>query len=201
MALTFDAEHPDRPAGPPEQYGRMLDALQAAGARATFFVQGRWARSWPAVARRIARDGHLVGLHCHSHVPYPWLSAHGVAADLAAGRRVVTEACGVDPAPWFRLPYGKGVGDPVLHDRLRAAGFRHVHWSVNSRDWAPEADAIVERVSAAASRATRPEVVLFHTWPARTAAALPALLARLRSLGVEFVTVDELAPAYLAGRR
>jgi peptidoglycan/xylan/chitin deacetylase (PgdA/CDA1 family) len=72
VALTFDAEYPDHPAGPPAQCGALLDSLAAADVRASFFVQGRWASAQPAEARRIAADGHLVGLHCHSHVPYPW---------------------------------------------------------------------------------------------------------------------------------
>jgi len=49
VALTFDAEHPDRPARPGNDE-RLLDALAAAGVRATFFVQGRWAEAYPAVA-------------------------------------------------------------------------------------------------------------------------------------------------------
>lgn len=200
MALTFDAEHADHPAGPPEQVGQLLDVLQAAGVRATFFVQGRWAGSWPAVARRIAAEGHLVGLHCNSHVRYTWLTEAGVAADLAAGRSAVIEACGVDPAPWFRLPFGSGTRNPVLLGQLRAAGFTHVHWTVNSDDWDPDGGSLVETVLAAAREATGPEIVLLHTWPERTAAGLPALLAGLRALGVELVTVDELDPARVGSR-
>ena len=49
----------------------MLDALRQSGTRATFFVQGRWAASNPALARRIAEDGHLVGNHSKSHAPMP----------------------------------------------------------------------------------------------------------------------------------
>src|SRR5439155_1146114 len=92
--LTFDAEHPDRPGNASDGCTRVLDALAATGARATFFVQGRWAWARPAEARRIAADGHLVGLHCHSHVPYPWLTPAGVAADLAQGRSRWTNSTG-----------------------------------------------------------------------------------------------------------
>ena len=48
VALTFDAEHPDRPWCPPRNAEHILDALGDAGVRATFFVQGRWAESQPA---------------------------------------------------------------------------------------------------------------------------------------------------------
>jgi peptidoglycan/xylan/chitin deacetylase (PgdA/CDA1 family) len=199
VALTFDAEHPDHPAGPPEQCGRILDALAGAGARATFFVQGRWAQARPAEARRIADEGHLVGLHCNSHVPYPWLSAEGVAADLDAGRRAVRAACGVDPAPWFRFPFGRGARDAALGGLVRAAGFANVHWSVDPRDWDPctRAGDLAGAVCAAA-RADAVSVVLLHTWPAVTAAALPALLDRLADLGAALVTAAELDPPQVA---
>jgi peptidoglycan/xylan/chitin deacetylase (PgdA/CDA1 family) len=195
VALTFDAEHEAYPPGPPEQCGQLLDLLAAAGVRATFFQQGRWAQSWPSLASRIAADGHLVGLHCNSHVPYPWLTAKGVAADLAAGREAVTEAAGVDPAPWFRFPYGEGAGDPALVTRVRDEGFTSVYWNVDARDWSPssEPEALVDAIVQGAQEANGTAVVLLHSWPAVTAAALPVLLARFAELGAELVTVDQLA--------
>ncbi len=47
VALTFDAEHPDRPtvSGVEEQ---LLDVLDDLEVRATFFVQGRWAEAFPS---------------------------------------------------------------------------------------------------------------------------------------------------------
>ena len=41
VALTFDAEHPDRPGCPPGNAERILDTLEGSGVRATFFVVGR----------------------------------------------------------------------------------------------------------------------------------------------------------------
>jgi peptidoglycan/xylan/chitin deacetylase (PgdA/CDA1 family) len=189
LALTFDAEHHDFPGGPPEQYGQLLDTLRDAEARATFFIQGRWARAWPSTARRIADEGHLVGLHGHSHVPYPRLSAAGVAADLAEGREAVRAACGVDPAPWFRLPYGSGSDDAVLLGQLRDAGFTHIHWTIDPKDWHPDttADGIVQHVALAGAG-----IVLLHIWPAVTADALIHVLDRVRTTGADLVTVDQL---------
>jgi peptidoglycan/xylan/chitin deacetylase (PgdA/CDA1 family) len=61
VALTFDAEHPDRPA-PPGNGEALLARLDRRGARATFFVQGRWAEANPQTVRAIASAGH--GCRC-----------------------------------------------------------------------------------------------------------------------------------------
>lgn len=200
IALTFDAEHPDHP-GADDGCTRVLDALAAAGVRATFFVQGRWARSRPAEARRIADDGHLVALHCDSHVPYTRLSDEGVAGDLDQGRRVVRESTGVDPAPWFRFPYGYGVDRPALVERVRSHGFTNVHWSIDSKDWCPcaEPGALIAAFGTALDEAgTHEAVALYHTWPTATADAIGPTVDLARSRGWDFVTVDEIGPDGIA---
>ena len=62
VALTFDAEHADRPnaSGTDE----LLDALAATDTRATFFLQGRWVEAVPSAVRQVVDGGlrvHGVG--------------------------------------------------------------------------------------------------------------------------------------------
>jgi len=78
VALTFDAEHPDRPTAPGVAEV-ILTILERASVRATFFVQGRWAEAYPDTARRIGRAGHLVGNHSHYHARMPLFSPAGFA--------------------------------------------------------------------------------------------------------------------------
>jgi peptidoglycan/xylan/chitin deacetylase (PgdA/CDA1 family) len=196
VALTFDAEHPDRPLCPPDNSERILDALAASGSVATFFVQGRWATSYPTLARRIAEDGHLVGHHSKFHARMPLLSDEGIRADVTEGAEEVLQTTGRDPRPWFRCPFGEGRDDPRVLGILTELGYRNIEWDVVLEDWEPwrtasdvERDA-VEGVLAHGDGA----VVLLHTWPAPTGEALPAIIARLSDEGVRFVTVEELEP-------
>ncbi len=193
IALTFDAEHPDRPADDGNAE-RLLDALATAAVRATFFVQGRWAEAYPATARRIGRDGHLVGSHSHYHARMPLLSAAGLATDVRDAEAAIVEHAGVDPRPWFRCPFGAGGDDPRLIGRLEALGYREVGWDVSAEDWEPsrsEADVAATVISGATVRGDG-AVVLQHTWPNQTLAALPQIVAALRERGATFVGVDEL---------
>lgn len=197
VALTFDAEHPDRPTEPGVQE-RVVGVLAAAGVRATFFVQGRWVEAYPATARSISGAGHLVGSHSHYHVRMPLLSEAGFDEDVQAAEAVIRDVMRVDPRPWFRLPFGAGWDDPELQERLRrrlqALGYRHVHWDVETEDWAPSTtersieDGIVDGALARGDGT----VVLLHTWPRPVPAALDGAIKRLRDAGATFVALDAL---------
>jgi peptidoglycan/xylan/chitin deacetylase (PgdA/CDA1 family) len=193
VALTFDAEHPDRPA----RFGndeRLLDALEAAGVRATFFVQGRWAEAHPGLARRVAADGHLVGSHTHYHARLPLFSEAGLASDIRAAEDAILAYVGADPKPWIRGPFGAGANDPELIARLDSLGYRHVGWNVSCEDWEPAhtADEIAERVVSGSIGVGDGSVPLMHTWPDGTHDAIQSIVARLATAGASFVTVAEL---------
>jgi peptidoglycan/xylan/chitin deacetylase (PgdA/CDA1 family) len=197
VALTFDAEHPDRPSATGAQE-RLLDLLARDDVRATFFIQGRWAEAYPETARRIPDEGHLVGNHSHYHARMPLLSVRGLRSDIAAAQAAIIEATGVDPRPWFRCPFGAGVNVERVQRIVREAGYRHVGWNIAGIDWPPErtgAD-VEEAVVAGALHHGDGSVVLLHTWPDRTEAAIPGMVRRLREAGAELVRIDEL-PAEL----
>jgi peptidoglycan-N-acetylglucosamine deacetylase len=193
VALTFDAEHPDRAPGAAVSE-RILDILERESARATFFLQGRWASAYPDVARRVAGAGHLVGNHSHSHAPMDHLTDAGLVEDIAEAEAAIRAAAGVDPRPWFRCPFGAGADDVRVRRALDAAGYRHIGWDVDVDDWeigrtgqAVEADVLTGVLDRG-----RDTVVLLHTWPKATGDALTGIVIRLRDAGAAFVGLDEL---------
>jgi peptidoglycan/xylan/chitin deacetylase (PgdA/CDA1 family) len=194
VALTFDTEHWSHPSTPDVQE-RILDVLEGAGVRATFFLQGRWATAYPACARRIAGCGHLVGNHSHHHAPMDLLTDAGIERDVRKAEAAIRELAGVDPRPWFRCPFGYGHDDPRVLAALDRAGYRNHHWDVEPDDWRPErTSAEVERsVIDGALAHGDGAVVLLHSWPPATIAALPAILTGLRGGGAALVRLDEVA--------
>ena len=191
VALTFDAEHPDRPLGRPGVEEEVLDLLSG-GVRATFFLQGRWAQAHPEIAQRIARDGHLVGSHSHFHARLPLLTDEGIRADVTQAHRAIRDAAGVDPRPWFRCPWGHGSRDARVLHGLKRQRYVHVGWDVVAEDWEPARPA--EQVADDVLRATQAfgdgAIVLLHTWTVSALEALPVILEGLA--GARFVTVDAL---------
>jgi peptidoglycan-N-acetylglucosamine deacetylase len=193
VALTFDAEHPDRPhrTGGTE---RVLATLKATGTTASFFVQGRWAEAYPGLARSIADAGHLIGNHSHYHARMPLLSAKGMAADVRAAERAIKRATGQDPRPWFRCPFGAGTNDPGVLGTLERLGYRETRWDVDGLDWRTAATGrgvAREAVDAALTHGDG-AVILLHPWTTATGLALPALIDHVRVRGGEFVRLDAL---------
>ena len=194
VALTFDAEHPDRPRCPPDAPDRILDALAGVGARATFFLQGRWALAYPDRARRIADEGHVIGNHSHYHARMTLLHDDGIASDVGDAAGQILSTCGIDPRPWFRCPFGDGHDDPRVLTSLEGLGYRNVHWDLELDDWEPRTtgDGLADAAVAGALARGDGAVVLLHTWPASTADAIPAILERLAAADARFVAVDAL---------
>jgi peptidoglycan/xylan/chitin deacetylase (PgdA/CDA1 family) len=194
VALTFDAEHPDR-RHRPGGTERVLETLASTGTTASFFVQGRWAEAFPTLARSIADGGHLIGNHSHYHVRMPLLSAKGIATDVRAAERAIVRATGKDPRPWFRCPFGAGANDPAVLGALERLGYRDTGWDVDGLDWRSAATgrAVARDAADAALAHGDGAVILLHPWTTATGRALPALIDDVRARGGEFVRLDALS--------
>jgi peptidoglycan-N-acetylglucosamine deacetylase len=185
VALTFDTEFPGRPTRPGTE-DRILDTLAEAGARATFFLQGRWTRANPQTARRIAEAGHRIGNHSNFHAPMDALLDEPLREDIRRAEETIVEVTGVHPKPWFRCPFGAGMDDPRVLAAIEEVGYRNVGWDVDPFDWEEgrTVDELVERVVPGEG------IVLLHAWPAVTAEGLGRVIAGLQERGADLVTVD-----------
>jgi peptidoglycan/xylan/chitin deacetylase (PgdA/CDA1 family)/uncharacterized membrane protein YbhN (UPF0104 family) len=192
VALSFDD-------GPSADTPAVLDALDRAGVKATFFVLGTAAERHPELVRAVGARGHEVALHGHSHRKLAFAGPRRVADEIDRGREAIRSA-GVEPAPLFRAPHGwKG---PFLRRALRARGLRLVAWSRGVWDTARPG---VAAIAARAGRRPRPgEILLLHDGcgtpgidPRRdqTAAAIEEIARSWRQAGFELVTVGALAAA------
>jgi peptidoglycan/xylan/chitin deacetylase (PgdA/CDA1 family) len=140
--------------GPKVGVPRLLDVLERAGVRATFFVPGFTARRYPDTVRRIVAAGHEVGWHNDLHEPPYSLSEAEERAILELGAEVLEPLAGSRPrgyrAPWWELnertpellaasgyAYDSSLMDDDVPYRLATAAGTlielPVHWSLD--DW------------------------------------------------------------------
>lgn len=183
IALTFDdGPHPNTP--------RILDILEANGARGTFFVVGRNVQKHPGILREIARRGHDVGSHSMHHFQGVRLSLGDWEREVDGNSQAISAILGQAPR-WFRAP-GCRYSDEAL-EVLRSRHLVRVDSSNNSGDWHEnDPNKIVAHVL---SRLAPGQVILFHDPLPQTATALPILLRELRARGYKCVTLSELAHA------
>ena len=121
IALTFD-DGPD-----PEVTPKVLEILDARGARGTFFCIAENAARHPELCREIVRRGHSVENHSCGHLPtFAMLGMGGIRKELAAAQATLVEHTGKAPL-FFRPPAGfrNPMLDPVLHEM----GLRLVSWT------------------------------------------------------------------------
>lgn len=190
VALTFDD-------GPSESTGPILDALAAAGARATFFVLARHVRRHPDLVARMLAEGHQVANHGADHGILMFRGARHVVAQLRECEAAVTAAAGPGAmSRWFRAPHG--FRGPFTALGARQAGYRMAGWTAGVFDSAePGVDVITARSNAALSPGV---VLLLHDadgWcdgrpRPQTAEAVPAVCAYATDQGWQMVTMDEL---------
>lgn len=106
FTFTVDVEgHAGAAAGP--QTRRLMDLLEEAGSRGTFFVLDAVARDEPALVREIYRRGHEVASHGHAHRKLATEAPATFRAGMAAARDRLADLVGVAPlgyrAPFFSL--------------------------------------------------------------------------------------------------
>ncbi len=104
---------------------RIIALLAEYGVRATFFVLGRVAETYPELMREIATSGHEIGSHGHRHVLITRQSPGQFRDDVARSVDAIAAAAGIEPigyrAPAFSIVSGTRWAGPIL----ASLGFRY----------------------------------------------------------------------------
>jgi peptidoglycan/xylan/chitin deacetylase (PgdA/CDA1 family) len=192
VALTFDD-------GPSPSYTLpILDALQAAGAHATFFVVGRHAQRYPEVVRAEWQAGDAIGNHTWGHDWIAGLPRAQLQKSLTATTTAIRAATG-DPCVWlFRPPWGGVDWNRTVAAEVRREGLTSLTWDLMAMDWTrPGASTIARRIIQGLHPGA---IILLHDGApdtenqdrSQTVAALPAILAAIQARGLRAVTLPQL---------
>ena len=186
VVLTFD----DGPR--PETTPLVLQALAAACARATFFMNGEPMLRHAALARQVQDAGHTVAMHGFRHDNFAGLTPEQQRADLQAMQQAHRSVLGGE-APAWRFPFLSE--SPLLREVLREQGINLMSVDVGVEDWLPGqtpemlADRLLQRLRERGSG-----MVLLHDAERQTAAALPLMLRRLKEDGWRVVHLQWSTP-------
>jgi peptidoglycan/xylan/chitin deacetylase (PgdA/CDA1 family) len=190
IALTFDD-------GPNPFYTpQVLAILQQYGVKATFFDVGYPVKDYPNIALQEHNQGNIVGNHSWSHPVLTYLSAQAILSQLISTTNIIQATIGVRPT-FFRSPYGS-TNNTVLA-QARNLHYTTVLWDGSAEDWnLPGVNVIVSRTLYYARNGA---ILLLHDGGgnrAQTVAALPIIIATLKSRGFKFVTIQQLVDDLVA---
>ena len=148
VALTFDDGPREATTGP------LLDGLALREVPATFFLVGSRIGGNEDLVRRMAAEGHQIGVHTFDHVALKGLSRRDFDLQVGKTRAVLADLLG-EGEFWLRPPYG-------LIDQAAAswAGGPLILWSVDPEDWK---DHDVDRIVAAVvEHVSDGDIILMH---------------------------------------
>jgi peptidoglycan/xylan/chitin deacetylase (PgdA/CDA1 family) len=187
LALTFD-DGPD-----PEVTPRVLDLLDAAAMKASFFLIGERAARHPQLVREIVGRGHAVENHSYRHSAcFAFYGIGKALRDVEQAQRAIADAAGSAPL-YFRAPFG--IRSPLLEPALAGAGLRYVSWTRRGLDTVDRnARNVVDRLARGLAAG---DVLLLHDGVVRRATngetsvlpALRGLLGHLAERGLRSVTL------------
>ncbi|KRC11984.1 polysaccharide deacetylase [Hydrogenophaga sp. Root209] len=187
IALTID-DGPD-----PEVTPRVLDLLDAADARASFFCIGRIAEQHPALCRSIVQRGHRVENHGYAHSnAFSLFGPGAMRRDIVRAQTLLADITGEAPA-FFRAT--AGLRNPFLDPVLHGLGLKLATWTRRAYDTRTgDAERVHQRL---ARHLGAGDIVLMHDGHcARTPTGEPVVLAVLPRL-LQTIAERQLHPVTL----
>ncbi len=185
VVLTFD----DGPL--PRHSNAVLDILAKECVKATFFVVGRMAQTFPDGVRKLRDAGHTIGTHSQNHpLSFNRMSVEQAQQEVDQGIASVAAALGGDRsaiAPFFRVPgllRAEAVESYLASQGLQA-------WSADfpADDWRHISPEAVYGLAMSRLQAKGRGILLLHDIQARTVTALPRILQELKARGYRIVHV------------
>ena len=181
IALTFDC------AWDASDTDKLLDILNTAGARATFFVTGEFCDTHPDAVRKMSSAGHSVQNGSDKNIHIAGTNINDLIADTNSASKKIETITGKSPA-FYRTSYGDT--DDKSLTTLEGMGYTVIGHSVDSKDLDdPDPASVRDRVLKAAVSGS---VILFHNDTEVTDEALGLVIKELKQKGFELVRIEDL---------
>lgn len=169
-----------------EHLSPILATLKRNHVHASFFLEGRWVKNHPELAKMIVSAGHEVGNHSYSHPDMKRISNGLIRQEIQKTNEVIKATTGKVP-DWLAPPSGS-----IREDVFTIAAEENmgtVMWSVDTIDWKkPTPEALINRVM---GKVHNGALILMHPTES-TARALDELIRAIKEKGLEIDTVSTL---------
>lgn len=169
-----------------EYLPNMLETLKKHNVKATFFLEGRWVKENPSLAKMIAEADQEVGNHSYTHPNMKTLSAGMIEEQLTKTNDMI-EATTNQQVRWFAPPSGS-FRDEVVNLAAKH-GMGTIMWTVDTIDWQrPEPSVLLNRVL---TKVHSGAIILMHP-TSSTARSLDTMIVQLKKKGYKIGSVSML---------
>src|SRR5690625_2346409 len=164
----------------------ILKTLKNENIKATFFIEGKWAKENKDIVKMIHEQNHLIGNHDYNQPDMAKISSYEIKEQIEQTNDIIETI--IDKSPtWFAPPSGSYSNEVVriVHEYQMET----ILWTVDTIDWQnPSVSVMINRVM----KNIHPgAMVLMHpTEP--VAQGLPLLIDEIKQNGYEIGTVENL---------
>ena len=191
VAFTFDD-------GPGAHTQDVLNALNAAQIKGTFFEIGRNVAGNPDMTKRVAAEGNAIGGHSWNHPQLTKLSSEKAAWQISATSDALGAALGVKPG-FMRPPYG--AANSRIFNIMAQQKVASIMWSVDTLDWKYKS---VDKSLEIIRKELKPGgIILMHDIHPVAQHVIPIIVQEYRAKGYHFVTIPQMfkSRGLIPGRR
>ncbi len=173
--------------------------LDKENVKATIFLTGLWAETYPKEAKELAEDPLFeIGNHSYSHPAFTkncfkltFIDDIKDKSEVLSAQDAIKKATGITPK-YFRFP--GGCFDAQDLKNIHDLGLLVIHWDIAAGDgFNKNPEDIVQRVK---SRVQNGSIIVFHLqgepFAPKTNEALVKIIPYLKKRGYQLVTISEL---------
>jgi peptidoglycan/xylan/chitin deacetylase (PgdA/CDA1 family) len=170
--------------GPTDDTPALLDALDARGVKATFFLKGALVVGRPDLTTLLLRRGHSAANHSQTHPSGTfWCLPPGAIATQIDQCTAALESVTGAKSPLFRAPVG--MKNPFVHPLLARRGMTLIGWSVRGFDsFGDDVERVVRRI---VPRVRPGSIVVMHQGRTFSVDCITRVVDELQARGYSFV--------------
>jgi peptidoglycan-N-acetylglucosamine deacetylase len=169
-----------------EYLSSILATLKKHNVSASFFLEGRWVKNNPGMAKMIAEAGHEIGNHSFTHPNMKQQSAPEINEEIKKTNDVIEAVTGVH-TKWFAPPSGYYKDEVVNIAAAHKLGT--VMWSVDTIDWQkPSPEKLISRVM---GKVHNGALILMHPTES-TSKSLEQLILQIKNKDLQIGTVSDM---------
>src|SRR5699024_6545734 len=127
-----------------EYIPHILEVLKEKQVKATFFIEGKWAKENAEYVKMIADEDHIIGNHAYDHPDMARLSSQEITEQIEHTNAIIKSIIDEEPK-WFAPPSGSYNNEVVkIADDL---DMETIMWTVDTIDWKnPSVSVMIDRV-------------------------------------------------------